>query len=142
MTQADPVMGSRDLARNSSPLPLASGPSPAVAALLRVVHTYPRAGLTLRRVDAGHPEEGLAHRAATLASLAVEALAFLAGEARCDHLADSLWEQVTALEDAPAIRAPVFDAADRAAQLADHRYDCDAEDRTFSRGRYAPEGRA
>ena len=138
MTQALPGMGLRADARN----PLRQGPSPAVAALLRVVHTFPRADLTLRRVDDGHPEECLAHRAATLASLATEALAFLAGEARCDHLSESLWEQVSALEDAPAIRAPVSDAADRAAQLADHRYDCDAEDRAFGWGQYAPEGRA
>ena len=138
MTQAAHGMGPRADARNS----LRHGPSPAVAALLRVVHTYPRAGLLLRRVDDGHPEEALAHRAATLASLVTEALAFLAGEARCDHLADSLWEQVSALEDAPAIRAPVPDAADRTAQLADHRTDCDAEDRAFGWGRTSPEGRA
>ena len=135
MTQADPVMGPRADARNSHP----SGPSPAVAALLRVAATYPRAGLVLRGVDDGHPEENLAHRAATLASLATEALAFLAREARCDYLSESLWEQVSALEDAPALRAPVVD---RAAQLADHRIECDLEDRAFGWGKYAPEGRA
>ena len=135
MTQADPHVGPYPRARQD-------GPSPAVAALLRVVHTYPRAGLTLRGVDDGHPEEELAHRAGTFVSLAIETLAYLADEARCGYLADSLWEQVSALEDAPAIRAPVLTAADRAAQLADHRRECDAEDRAFGWGKYAPEGRA
>ncbi|WP_376100912.1 hypothetical protein ACE7GA_26720 (plasmid) [Roseomonas sp. CCTCC AB2023176] len=102
---------------------------------MQVAATHPRAGLVLRAVEDGHPEEDLAHRAATLASLATETLAFLAGEARCGHLADSLWEQVSALEGAPAIRAPLPSPA---ADLADHRIECELEDRAFSWGKHRP----
>ncbi|MBP0495816.1 hypothetical protein [Roseomonas indoligenes] len=115
------------------------GPSPAVAALLRALAAHPRPQLVLPHVDPEHPETDLARRAAALASVAMEALAYLAGEARCGHLADSLWEQVAALEDAPAIRAPV---PDRAAQLADHRVEVWLEDRAFGTGPFASEGQS
>ena len=135
MTQAVPPVGPHAPARKSLPPSPPPGPSPAVAALLRVAATYPRAGLLLRAVEDGHPEEDLAHRAATLASLATEALAFLAGEARCGHLADSLWEQVSALEEAPVIRAPLLSPA---TDLADHRIECELEDRAFGWGKHGP----
>ena len=49
----------------------------------------------------------------------------------------SLWEQVAALKDAPAIRAPLPDLA---AQLADHRVEAWLEDRAFGTDPFAPEG--
>ena len=42
----------------------------------------------------------LAVLAAGVTGLAVDALAFLAREAACDHLAETLWQRVAALEDA------------------------------------------
>ncbi|MBP0496034.1 hypothetical protein [Roseomonas indoligenes] len=115
------------------------GPSPAVAALLRALVAHPWPQLVLLHVDPGHPEADLARRAAALASVATEALAYLAGEARCGHLADSLWEQVAALEDAPAIRALV---PDRATQLADHRVEVWLEDRALGTGPFTPGGQS
>ena len=132
MTQADPVMGHQGRAGNRTRRPAFPSAPPAVAALLDLaVEQPPLPFHALPGVEAGHPEERLAELAAGVTGLAVDALAFLARQAACEHLAESLWQRITALEDAPATRAPLPDpAGDR----ADHLHDLAAEDRAFSGG--------
>ena len=129
MTQADPVMGHPSCARNRARRPAFPLDKPDVAALLGLAAGQPPLPpFALPGVEEGHPEERLAVLAAGVTGLAVDALAFLAREAACGHLAETLWQRVAALEDAPALRAPLPDpAGDR----ADHRHDTAAEDRAF-----------
>ncbi|GAA0574380.1 hypothetical protein GCM10009416_11340 [Craurococcus roseus] len=132
MTQADPVMGHGGRAGNRAPRPAFPLDKPDVAALLGLAAGQPPLPpFALPGVEAGHPEERLAVLAAGVTGLAADALACLARQAACDHLAESLWQRVAALEDAPALRAPLPDpAGDR----ADHLHDLAAEDRAFSNG--------
>ncbi|MBY0338695.1 MAG: hypothetical protein K2X11_18920 [Acetobacteraceae bacterium] len=118
MTQAAPDMGRNAPARQD-------GPTPAVAA------RHARPVSPAREIEPNHPEADLARRAAVLLSLFREALGFMADEADCPHLSDSLWEQVGALEDVPLPRAPLPDAE---AELRDTRTRWALEDRA-GRGR-------
>ena len=103
MTQADPVMGHGGRAGNRARRPAFPSASPAVAALLDLAAEQPPLPFfALPGVEAGHPEERLAVLAAGVTGLAVDALAFLARQASCDHLAETLWQRVAALEDALA----------------------------------------
>lgn len=131
MAQADLVLGPPGPARNRAAtppaVPPAPPPTPAVAALLGLAAARPPLPLfALPGVEAGHPEERLAALAANVTGLAIDALACLAGRAACDVLAETLWQRVAALEDAPALRAPLPDPA---GNRADHRHDTAAEDR-------------
>ena len=137
MTQAGPVMGHRGRAGNRARRPAFPLDKPAVAALLGLAGGQPPLPpFALPGVEAGHPEERLAVLAAGVTGLAVDALACLARQAACGHLAESLWQRVAALEDAPALRAPLPDpAGDR----ADYLHALAAEDRA---GLSGPGGRA
>ena len=138
MTQADPVMGHGGRAGNRAPRPAFPLDRPAVEALLGLAAGQPPPPpFALPGVEAGHPEERLAVLAAGVTGLAVDALAFLARQAACGHLAESLWQRVAALEDAPALRGPLPDpAGDR----ADHLHDLAAEESAFDAA--GPGGRA
>ena len=138
MTQADAVMGHPGCARNCAPCPAFPLDKPDVAALLGLAAGQPPLPpFALPGVEEGHPERRLAVLAANVTGLTTDALAFLAREAACDHLAESLWQRVAALEDAPALRAPLPDpAGDR----ADHLHDLAAERRAFDAA--GPGGRA